>query len=260
MELNARLLSRTDISPDLAIFRIGPDGPLFPFESGQFAVIALPTKAPRVDLSGEDEKPMEPEKLIRRAYSIASSSKRGEFLEFFVKLVRSGALTPRLFALPVNGHLWLGPKAAGQFTLSSVAPGKNLVMVATGTGLAPYVSMIRTAYRCGEGPGFTVVHGARNSWDLGYRGEMEALAAGCRNFVYVPTLSRPEKREGWAGHVGRVRTVFEDGTVTVDRAKDDVFLCGAPEMVEEMQAMFEGRGYVQRKIGTEGNLHIERYW
>ena len=104
------------------------------------------------------------------------------------------------------------------------------------------------------------MHGARNSWDLGYRSEMESLNHGCGNFVYIPTLSRPEPRDRWNGHVGRVNTVFEDGTLVPDPAREHVFLCGAPEMVEEMQRLLEGRGFRLHSVKSPGTLHVERYW
>ena len=105
-----------------------------------------------------------------------------------------------------------------------------------------------------------MVHGARNSWDLGYRAELESLNHECGKFVYVPTVTRPEAREAWSGHVGRVNTVFLDGTVKVDSQRDHVFLCGSPEMAEEMQRYFSGLGYEPHSVQAPGNLHIERYW
>ncbi|MBI2923886.1 MAG: ferredoxin--NADP reductase [Planctomycetes bacterium] len=259
MDRNAAVIERVEISPDLIVLRVKPDGSVPRFEPGQFAVLALPGSAPRAEMSGPEEGVGDPSKWIRRAYSISSSSRQGEYLEFFLKLVRSGELTPRLFALRPGDRLWLGPRASGQFTISEVPADRNLVLVGTGTGLAPYISMIRSAHRCGVGPVFTVVHGARNSWDLGYRGELEALNHGCGNFVYVPTVTRPEPRENWRGHVGRVGAVFEDGTVRADPARDDVFLCGSPEMAEELRAWFEARGFRLKTPSTQGNLHVERY-
>ncbi len=260
MDFNATVTHHEEVSPDLIVLRVRPRGTLFPFQPGQYGVLGLPGSAPRVPMSAAEDEPPSEDKLIRRAYSIASSSKIGEYLEFYIKLVRTGELTPRLFSLKVGDQLWLGPKTAGHFTLDSVPADMNLVLVATGTGLAPYVSMIRTAHRCGVGPVHTVVHGARNAWDLGYRSELEALNHGCGNFIYHPTLSRPEPREQWRGHVGRVNSVFKDGTVVPNPTRDHVFLCGAPEMVEEMQAYLQELGYRLHSPRDPGNLHVERYW
>ncbi len=146
-DLNATMTRRETLSPDLVVLRVEPRGKLFEFKPGQYAVLGLPGSAPRVPMSASEDEPPPPEKLVRRAYSIASSSRVGEYLEFYVKLVRTGELTPRLFALKPGDPLWLGPKVAGQFTLESVPPETNLTLVATGTGLAPYISMIRSSHR-----------------------------------------------------------------------------------------------------------------
>ena len=258
--LNATVVSREEVSPDLCVLRVRPEGKLFDFEAGQFAGLGLPVRTPRISFSDAEEDPVEPDKLIRRAYSISSSSKQKEYAEFYISLVRSGLLTPRLLMLQTGDRLWMGPKATGHFTLNEVPEDKDLILVSTGTGLAPYLSMIRSAHRCHEGRHYTVVHGARHTWDLGYRGELEALNHGCGTFKYVPTLTRPESREGWAGHIGRVQSVFEDGTVGADPNKAHVFLCGSPEMVESTQTLLEACGYTQHSSRNPGTLHIERYW
>ena len=265
-QLNATVVQRIDLNPTLMIIRIKPDGPLFSFEPGQYTVLGLPGSAPRVEFSEPDEGAVPPDKLVRRAFSISSSSKQGEDVEFYVDLVRSGKLTSRLFQLQAGDRVWLGPKATGHFTLNDVNPNHDLLMVSTGTGLAPYISMIRSAHRCGEGPRFVVIHGAGFSWDLGYRSELEALDHGCGNFIYIPTISRTEKDTSWTGHVGRVHTVLEDGTLEEsiggkpEPTKLSVFLCGNRGMIEDMQARFEAIGFTLHSTKQRGNIHVERYW
>ena len=101
--------------------------------------------APRCPGSDPDDDDWpNPNMLIKRAYSIASSSLASEYLEFYIALVRSGSLTPRLFRLTVGSHVWLGRKITGTFTLTSVPRHCHVIMFATGTGLAPYVSMMCT--------------------------------------------------------------------------------------------------------------------
>ena len=80
----------------------------------------------------------DPDRMIRRAYSIASESRADEYLEFYLTVVMSGELTPRLFNLKVRDRLYVGPKAVGVFTLDK-APGKHILMIGTGTGLAHYM-------------------------------------------------------------------------------------------------------------------------
>lgn len=263
---NATVIQRIDVNPTLMIVRVKPDGPLFSFEPGQYTVLGLLGSVSRVDFSEPDEEAVPPDKLVCRAFSISSSSKQGEYVEFYVSLVRSGKLTPRLFQLEEGDRVWLGPKATGQFTLNDVSPDHDLLMVSTGTGLAPYISMIRSAHTCGKGQRFIVIHGACYSWDLGYRSELEALDHGCGTFLYIPTVTGTEKDRSWTGHVGRVHTVLEDGTLAArmggnpDPTKLSVFLSGARGMVEDMQERFEAIGFTLHSKKRRGNIHVERYW
>ena len=104
-ELNAIIEQRIEVAPGLVKFRVIPDGWELPdFTPGQFTVLGLPGSAPRVRIADQEEPPADPERLIRRAYSIASSSKAKQYLEFYIALVYSGALTPRLLHLLA----WLG--------------------------------------------------------------------------------------------------------------------------------------------------------
>jgi len=117
-------------------------------------------------------------------------------MEFYISMLSTGALSPRLFALNVGDPLWLGTKTSGIFTLSQVPADKNIVMVATGTGLAPYISMLTSELNCGTGRKFAVLHGAYHSWDLGYRSELQTMQFLCHNFKYITTIDRPEDEPG----------------------------------------------------------------
>jgi len=265
-KLNGRLIDRQDITADLAIFRIAKEDVLFEFKAGQYTVIGLPASAPRLPSCDPEEEGGDPNRMIRRAYSIASSSKVGEYVELYITLVGSGELTPRLWNLRVGDPLWVGPKATGHFTLDDAPEDANLLLVATGTGLAPFVSMIRTEHVCNVGRRFVVVHGARYSWDLGYRAMMERLHAECgQSFAYLPTVSRPERDPDWGGHVGRIQSVFEDGSLErllgepLSPEKCHAFLCGNPDMVVAVQELLEKRYYLHtpRQPGT---VHVEKYW
>ncbi|MFM1749790.1 MAG: hypothetical protein RLZZ188_3456, partial [Verrucomicrobiota bacterium] len=141
---NATVVGREAINPQLMILRVRPDVGEFNFTPGQFGVLGLRGGEPRVPEAEPDAKPVESDKLIRRAYSISSTNLEKAYVEFYLTLVTSGQLTPRLFALKHGARIFLGPKASGLFTLDRVVPGKAVVLVATGTGLAPYISMLRT--------------------------------------------------------------------------------------------------------------------
>lgn len=264
---NSTLIERCELAEDLSILRLRPDGPLFAFRPGQYTVIGLPASAPRFASADPEDDDRPPDsRLIRRAYSIASSSKVNEYIELYITLVRSGALTPRLWLLRPGDRLWLGPQAKGHFTLDDVPPDKNVVLVGTGTGLAPYISMIRDHHYCNLGRRFILVHGARYICELGYREELENLDRQCTTLVYVPTVSRPDAGDGWQGHVGRVQSVFDDGTIeatldeTLSPDTTHVFLSGNPEMVEDMQNVLLQRGYTVHSVRSPGTLHVERYW
>jgi len=264
---NSTLIGRKNITEELAVFRVQSDGPLFPFLAGQYGVLGLPAGAPRcVDAEPDEATNGDPMKLVRRAYSIASSSRVNEYVEFYITLVRSGALTPRLWCLREGDRLWLGPKAKGHFTMAEVPRDKNVVLVATGTGLAPYMAMIREHHRCNQGRRFIVVHGARYARDLGYRDELETLARACSTVKYVPTVSRTKPDDGWTGHVGRVQSVFSDGTIesalgaSLSPDSTHVFVSGNPEMVEVLQGLLLARGFALHAPARPGTLHIERYW
>ena len=280
-EMNATLIARNDLHHGLLIIRVKPDAALPPFKAGQYAVLGLPASAPRTPLadpeepaaaaagtngaSGAEGSEAAAGKFIKRAYSISSSSRQGEYLEFFVALVRSGALTPRLFALQPGDRLWLGPKVVGMFTLDQAPPAHDIVLVATGTGLAPYISMLRSGYDY-EGRTTVVIHAARNSWDLGYRGELEALAARWPRVHYLPVISDPHREPAWTGRTGLVYEYFDDGTV--DRllgypmapGRLSFFLCGNPLMVTGMEERLLGAGFRKHTRKEPGDVFVEEFW
>lgn len=263
---NAILTGREDINAQLCVLRVQPDGPLFDFKPGQFAVLGLLGCEGRVPEADDEEPPAEPDKLVRRAYSIASSSVEKQYVEFFVTLITSGQLTPRLFALPYGGRLFLGPKASGMFTLDRVAPGKSLILVATGTGLAPYMSMLRTMLVNETRRRFVVLHGARYSWDLGYRAELESLARLRPNLIYIPSITRPDEDPHFRGHTGRVQTLLEKGIVEtlggvpLDPAQTDILLCGNPDMIRSVKEQLAPRGFMPDHGKQAGTIHVEEYW
>jgi len=267
-KLNAVLTERTEVAPGLVIMRVTPDGWALPeFKPGQFGVLGLPGSAARYQFADPEPDPAPPDRPIRRAYSIASSSRAREYLEFYIALVSSGALTPRLWALPAGARLWLSPKLTGMFTLDQVPADRHLVMIATGTGLAPYMSMLRTQLVCGGPRRFAVIHGSRHSHDLGYRAELASLEGACSNFTYLPSITRPqEEKIPWQGPVGHLQDIWAlrplRGLWGFDPSPDNshVFLCGNPAMIDSMVGILEGEGFHEHKPRTPGTIHLERYW
>jgi ferredoxin--NADP+ reductase len=299
-EYNATVSGRVEVAPGLIILRVTPDNLPFEFKAGQYVVLGLKASEPRCDDADPDGAPsvvagssgdgaevtgtpesqaavdaqaaavakaaQDPERMIRRAYSIASESRADEFLEFYLTMVSSGDLTPRLFALGLRDRVYVGPKAVGVFTLDKAAPNKHILMIGTGTGLAPYMSMLRSELVCGGPRQFVVVHGARFSWDLGYRTELTGLARHCPNFHYMPVITRPQEDVTWKGRSGYLQNVIASGAVEAEAGlaltpdNFDIYLCGNPGMIETVIAWAEARGFVRDRGHEHGTLHTEEYW
>ncbi len=266
--LNAVVAQRIEVSPGLIILTVVPDKwHLGDFSPGQFAVLGLPGSAPRCAVCDREDAVPSPNRLIKRAYSIASSSVAKEYLEFYVVLVSSGALTPRLFHLSRGDRLWVDPVMRGLFTLDQVPEDKHVVLISTGTGLAPYMSMLRTHLVCGGKRHFAVLHGARHSWDLGYRSELMTLDGMCPNFSYIPTVSRGEEEAGlWKGRIGYVQDLWKRRPLRSawgfhpGPEDTDIFICGNPDMVESIVPTLESEGFSEHTKKQPGQIHVERYW
>jgi ferredoxin--NADP+ reductase len=253
--LNAVVSHREDLTERLAIVRVEPAGWTLPqFEPGQWATLGLP------DPEGEG-------RFLKRVYSIASEPGRPH-LEFYIQLVKEGEFTTRLWHLHPGDRLWVAPNIAGFFTLEPVPAGADLALVATGTGLAPFVSMLRHARRTGSRRWrrCVVVHGARNVSELGYRDELTAHAAGDSRLTYLPLVTREPEGSGWTGRRGRVQSLLEEDAwvraigAPLDTASWHVFLCGNPEMIDDVDARLKALGFTHHRRTQPGNLHFERYW
>lgn len=267
-QLNAVVTQRAEVAPGLIVLQVAPVGWELPeFTPGQYATLGLPGACARVAESEPEDEPAHPEKLIRRAYSIASSSVTQPHLEFYVAMVRSGALTPRLFGLRIGDRLNLGRKITGMFTLQGVPADANVALFATGTGVAPYMSMIRTFLADTSRRQFIVVHGARHSWDLGYQSELITLQRINPRLRYVPIVSRPaDEPIPWGGLVGHCQTVWVDRVIDgiwgfrVTPENTHIFLCGNPAMIEDMVRILGADGFGEHSRKSPGQVHLEKYW
>ena len=207
---NATLVERRDLSPSLSIFRLAPDvrpeaGASW-FEAGQYVSVGLNVDEERGASS------------VQRAYSIASEPEERRWLELYIRRASPAntahPLTHRLWQTDPGGRLYVSPKITGHFTLEhTVTPAdpRLLVLVGSGTGVAPFMSMVRSARGRGDLAllgRLVVLHGASHAHELGYHAELEAAErAGLR--AYVPTVSRPAENPDWRGAVGRVEAHFE---------------------------------------------------
>jgi ferredoxin--NADP+ reductase len=263
---NAVVIEREDLHEELAVIKIQPtDGQVSEFLAGQFCTLGLPP-ADGSAMTKPDGTPRSRPKLIRRAYSIASSPLVREYLEIFVVLVAEGKLTPNLWTVAAGGKLFLDPRIRGEFSLENIRKGKDMVCVSTGTGIAPFMSMLRTYRGTGRWRRFVMIHGVRQERDLGYREELERIAAEDDSLIYIPVCSREPDDSPWQGERGRVNALLEDAKfekLTGFRMapdESDLFLCGNPAMITDAEQMFVKRGFVTSTKTAVGNIQFERYW
>jgi len=185
----AQIVGRRDVAPDLFVLNVEA-GEGLPYLAGQYATLG-------VEIDG---------RRIERPYSLCSSPYE-KTLEFFVERVPNGELTPLLYALDQGAPLLLRRFAKGRFTLDLRSGRKNHFLLGTVTGIAPYVSYVRTIYRDWKQgvtpmPGehrLFCIQGASRSHEFGYRDELERIAAEVPWFKYAPTLSRPWEDPEWRG-------------------------------------------------------------
>ncbi len=264
-QLNCRITQTVQVSPIMKIIKVSPVDWKFPkFEAGQFVALGLTPDAPRCKEATDEHSEPKPDKLIKRAYSIASASTE-DSVEFYITLVHSGQLTPRIFDLKIGDKIFMGKKAVGMFTLDQIDDARNVVLIATGTGVAPYMSMLRSNALRRKGR-ITVIHGAANSWDLGYSSELKLLASMFPNFSYYPTITEPKNEPvGWEGDTRFIRDIWEDGFSQKHWGFDpspedtDFFLCGNPRMVDGMKESLFAQGFKDHKKKEPGQIHAEEF-
>ena len=242
----AKILDRKDLSEDLWLIRVDPGGP-FPFKAGQYATLGMDHGDQRIE----------------RAYSIVSSPYESS-LEFFIELVPQGPLTPLLYKLRPGDTLLCRKISKGRFTLDLRSGRTHHLLLATVTGVAPFVSYIRTLYQDWKTGGlpmpgphnFYCVHGASRSWEFGYRLELEKIAAEVPWFKYVPTISRPWQDASWKGQTGRVEDLLRMyiSDWRLQPSATSAYLCGHPTMCEN------GQGILTRAGWQKGSLFEEVYF
>jgi len=210
LELNAVVTLNNEVSPWLRILQVSPDGWDLPnFVPGQYTTLGLYGCTPRCVLASPESNPPEPTKLIRRAYSIVSSPLVRDFMAFYVSLVPDGVFTPRLFNLKIGDRIWLSQRITGSFTFDHVPGDANVILIANGSGLAPFVSMLSTHLELSTQRRVVLIHGVRHSWDLGYRSTLMAMQHLRPHFVYLPVISRPAfEPVPWKGATGHVQDVL----------------------------------------------------
>ena len=235
---SAELIERRNVSDTLAVFRFRTADQLF-FTAGQYATIAI-------EADGD---------LIERPYSIVSSPYE-RFLEFFMELVPGGLLTPRLWDMSLGSSILIRRRIVGQFTMDNAV--HRHLMMATVTGVAPFVSMLRTQHMdrqrgVASSDQFVVIHGASRSADLGpYLSELETLSRDGW-LQYVPTISRPWEELDWQGETGRVEDVMRKHAdrQCFTHTNSLSYACGHPQMVQNVKEILLRARFTKDQIKEE---------
>ena len=229
----------------------------FRFENGQFVMIGLEVEG----------------KPLLRAYSIASANWE-EQLEFFSIKVPDGPLTSRLQHIQPGDQLLVGRKPTGTLLIHDLHAGRNLYLLGTGTGLAPWMSVIKDPETYERFQRVIVAHGVRGAGDLAYRDYIvnelprhEFLGEQIsRQLLYYPAVSR--EAFAWEGrdNRGRLTDLLDSGRMAtdlgldpLDPAHDRAMICGSPQMLADFRALLDRRGFVAApRIGTPGDYVFER--
>ena len=236
----ARIVRRRNIAADLWSIHVRPPAE-FRFLPGQYATLGVLT----------------PDKHIERPYSIVSSPYESE-LEFFLELVPRGELTPALHALAVGDELTMRKVAKGRFTLERETH-RNHLLLCTVTGVAPFISYIRTLYRDAqenkfpEGHCLFLLEGASRSWEFGYGEELRRIAEQVSWLKYVPAVSRPWEDRNWTGEVGRVDDLVRKYAHLWQLTPEttSAYLCGHPKMIENSHGILLRSGWAKQHIKEE---------
>jgi ferredoxin/flavodoxin---NADP+ reductase len=226
--------------------------PALRFENGQFVMLGL-------EVNGRP---------LLRAFSIASANHE-EHLEFLSIKVQDGPLTSRLQHLQPGEPIFVSRKPTGSLLLHDLSPGKRLFMFSTGTGLAPFLSLVKDPEVYERFEQVVLVHGVRMTSELAYEHYLtqelprheflgEAISA---KLLYYPTVTRePFRNRGRLTDLIDNNKLFEDmGVPALDPASDRAMVCGSPSMLADIRRMLDERGFtISPNIGTPGDYVIER--
>lgn len=242
--VKAKVVGRHQWSEGL--FSLQFEAPIAPFQAGQYIKVAL-------EIDGE---------RIGRPYSLVNAP-GDRPLEIFFNEVPEGPLTPPLSTLGPGDEVWLTPKAGGIFTLETVRPATDLWLLATGTGLGVYLSILRTAKPWRDFRRVILIHGVRQASDLAYA---ETLAGIARRqgeqFSFVPAVSREEAPGALRG---RITDLLAEGRleshlgVSIHPSTSHVMLCGNSAMIKDVKAILEERGLVRHRRHAPGHYTTEQY-
>jgi len=213
----------------------------FQFANGEFVTIGLRSEG----------------KLIARAYSIVSTNAQ-DALEFLSIHIPNGPLTSQLANIRAGDGVWINSKSTGTLTLKHIQRGRNLYLLSTGTGIAPFISLIRDTSIYDHFEHIVLVHSVRTVAELAYKDEIEAINNG--RLLYVPTVTREAFATPQRGaDLFRSGELFSQlGLPGADPAQDRVMLCGNPDMNREMATYLKDQGWTETSHRGIGNFTTEK--
>ena len=227
------------------------DADIEPFEAGQFIKLGL-------EIGGETGG-----EIVGRPYSIVNPPQQRP-LDFYFITVPGGPLTQRLQVMQPDDEIMIAPRAAGFLVLSEVPQAKHLCMISTGTGIGPFLSIIRSEAPWNRFERVILVHAVRTVSELNYREEIEQVAAAHpQQFSYIPFVSREACDFALSGRVPQAileGTLEQRADIKLNAVDSQVMLCGNPQMVEDVMAVLLARGMKKNKRRDPGQLSVENYW
>lgn len=243
--IQGRVIDRRDWSDKLFSLQVQADLPAY--QAGQFTRLAL-------DLA---------DGRLARAYSFVNPPSCDHH-EFLLVRVQGGRLSPALGQLAAGDTLWLAPQASGFLTEPEIPVGGRLWLLATGTGIGPFLSLLSDGAVARRFARLVLVHGVRQGAELVYP---ELIAQYARQwgeqFAYLPLVTR----EPWPDALPmRIPQALAEGTlcrqlgVTLDPVQDRVLLCGNPDMVADSLATLETLGFARHRRREPGQVLMENYW
>ncbi|ANI29737.1 ferredoxin-NADP reductase [Yersinia entomophaga] len=231
-----------------ALFSIQVDAPIDTFTAGQYAKLAL-------DVHGE---------RVQRAYSYVNAPSDNK-LEFYLVNVPEGKLSPRLRQLRVNDEIMVTKQAAGFFVLEEIPDCNTLWMLATGTAIGPYLSILQEGRDLERFNNLVLVHAARFAQDLSYLPLMQQLEQRYNGKLRIQTVVSREESPG--SLTGRVPALIEHGLLEaavglkIDSERDHIMLCGNPQMVRDTQQTLKDQRQMKKHLRRKpGHITSEHYW
>ena len=273
--IRVKVIEVTRWAPTLLSFKVTrPDG--FKFTAGQFVRLGIhgkdlqyfaqnhETKLITSEIQGQ---PIDLEGYVFRAYSVASSP-YDEFIEFFSVVIPEGEFTSKVNHIQVGDSLLLNTTPFGYLTLAryQLPLPNDLWLLATGTGLAPFLSILKTIEVWQQYQRIILVYSARTSQELAYQAEIGSIKSiygdNGAAFVFLPIVTR---EADYTGEKARVPNLILSGKLTelvgqkLDKERSHVMLCGNPQMVEDTKEALKSIGLTMNRRG-EGNIAVENYW